>query len=91
MIHLPGTNIEYISTKIDHNIGILNRTQDFFPKSSLITLYKTLIEPYFKYCNIVWGQYNESLKDKLQSLQNKAVRTYDYTNQNGFLKEFWLA
>ena len=27
-----------------------------------------------KYCNVVWGQCNESLKDRLQVLQNRAVR-----------------
>ena len=87
----------YTSTKINHNIGILKKTQNFLPKSSLITLYKTLIKPYFRYCNIVWGQCNETLKDKLQSLQNKAVRTiagqsYEYTNHNRLLKEFgWLS
>ena len=90
-------HIEYISTKINRNIGILKRAQNFLPKSSLTTLYKTLVEPYFRYCNIVWGQYNETLKDKLQSLQNKAVRTiagqsYEYTNHNRLLKEFgWLS
>ena len=46
-------HIEYISTKINRNIGILKRTQNVLSKSSLITLYKTLIEPYFRYCNIV--------------------------------------
>ena len=90
-------HIEYISTKINRNIGILKGTQNFLPKSSLITLYKTLIERFFRYCNIVWGQCNETLKDKLQSLQNKAVRTiagqsYEYTNHNRLLKEFgWLS
>ena len=90
-------HIEYISTKINRNMGILKRTQNFLPKSSLITLHKTLIEPYFRYCNIVWGQCNETLKDKLQSLQNKAVRTivgqsYEYANHNRLLKEFgWLS
>ena len=77
-------HIEYISKKIN------------LSRSSLITLYKTLIEPYFRDCNIVQGQCNETLKDKLQILQNKAVRTiagqsYEYTNHNKFLKEFgWL-
>ena len=62
-----GHHMEYISTKINRNIGILKRTQNYLPRSSLITLHKTLIEPYFRYCNIVWGQCNETLKDKLQS------------------------
>ena len=34
-----------------------------------------MIEPYYRYCSVVWGQYCETLKDKLQVLQNRAVRT----------------
>ena len=55
-------HMEYISTKINRNIGILKRTQNYLPRSSLIILYKTLIEPYCSYCNIVKGQCNETLK-----------------------------
>ena len=33
-----------------------------------------MIEPYFRYCNIVWGQCNETLLDRLQTLQNRAAR-----------------
>ena len=90
-------HIEYISTKINRNIGVLKRTRNYLPRSCLITLYKTLIEPYFRHCNMVCGQCNETLKDKLQSLQNKAVRTiagqsYEYTDHNRLLKEFgWLS
>ena len=40
----------------------------------LTTLYMTLVEPHFRYCDIVWGQCNETLKDKLQTLQNRAAR-----------------
>ena len=91
-------HIEYTSTKINRDIGVLKRTLNYLPRSFLIiTLYKTLIEPYSRYCNIVWGQCNETLKDKLQSLQNKTVRTfagqrYEYTNHNRLLKEIgWLS
>ena len=38
-------------------------------------IYRTFIEPYLRYCSIVWGQCNETQKDKLQALQNKAART----------------
>ena len=80
-------HMEYISRKINRNIGVLKR------RSSRITLYKTMIEPYFRYCNIVWSKCNETLEDKLQSLQNKAARTiagqrYEYTDNNRLLKEF---
>ena len=57
----------------------------------------TSIEPYFRYCSIVWGQCGETLKDKLQTLQNKATRTianlqYDEANYYELLTEFsWLS
>ena len=44
------------------------------PKDSLITLYKSLVEPYFRYCNTVWGRCGKSYIDKLQTLQNRAAR-----------------
>ena len=68
-------HIDYISSKITRNIGILKRIRHFIPRESLLLLYHTLIEPYFKYCSIVWGQCSESLKDRLQTLQNRAART----------------
>ena len=56
-----------------------------------------MIEPYFRYCSIVWGQCGETLKDKLQTLQDKAARTvaklrYDEANHYELLTEFgWLS
>ena len=46
-------HVDYISSKITRNIGILKRVRHFIPKESLLLLYHTLIEPYFKYCSIV--------------------------------------
>ena len=37
-------------------------------------LYRTLVETHFRYCDVIWGQCNETLKDRLQLLQNKAAR-----------------
>ena len=37
-------------------------------------LYRTLVETHFSHCNVIWGQCNETLIDKLQLLQNMAVR-----------------
>ena len=67
--------VDYISSKITCNIGILKRFRHFIPMESLLLLYHTLIEPYFRYCSIVWRQCSETLKDKHQTLQNKAART----------------
>ena len=90
-------HVNYISSKITCNIGILKRVRHFIPKESLLLLYHTLIEPYFKYCSIVWGQCSETLKNKLQTLQNKAARAiaklrYDEANHSKLLTDFgWLS
>ena len=84
---------DYISSKIICGIGILKRIRHFIPRDSLLLLYHTLIEPYFRYCSIIWGQCCETLKDKLQTLQNKAAQTiaklrYDEANHYELLTEF---
>ena len=78
-------HIDYISSKIIRGIGILKGIRHFIPRDPLLLLYYILTEPYFRYCSIMWGQCGETLKDKLQTLQNKAARTiaklrYDEAN-----------
>ena len=89
-------HVDYISTKIAQGVGILKRTRSFLPKQSLLTLYRSMIEPYFRYCNIVWGQCNETLLDRLQTLQNRAARvianiSYEAADHNSLLCDYgWL-
>ena len=89
--------IDYISSKIMFGTGNLKRIMHFILKDSLLLLYHTLIKPYCRYCSIVWGQCGETLKDKLQTSQNKAARTiaklrYDEANHNKLLTGFgWLS
>ena len=56
-------HVEYISTKIRRGIGILKRTSKFLNEGSLLMIYSSRIEPYLRYCNIVWGQCKETLKN----------------------------
>ena len=48
-------HIEYITKKIKQNLGMMKKFKGSVPKDSLVTLYKTLVEPYLRYCNIIWG------------------------------------
>ena len=90
-------HVEYISTKIRRDIGILKRTSKFLKEGSLFMIYSSLIERYLRYCNIVWGQCDETLKDKLQALQNKAARSiakvkYEDADHHKVLGQFgWLS
>ena len=89
-------HVDYISSKVIKNIGIIKRVRSFLPRHSLLTLYRTLVEPYLRYCNTVWGQCNETLKERLQCLQNKVARAiafqrYDEANHLKILNDFeWL-
>ena len=67
-------HIDYISTEIKRRIGVMKKTSKCLDKNSLLMLYRTLIETHFRYCNVVWGQCNDTLTDRLQILQNKAAR-----------------
>ena len=41
---------------------------------TLVTVYKTLIQPQFDYCSQVWGCLGITLQNHLQRLQNSAAR-----------------
>ena len=90
-------HIEYVSKKIRRNIDVLKRLRNVIPRDSLITRYKTLIEPHFRYRNTVWGYCNETLIQKLQVLQNRASRVirfskYECTDHSKLLKSLnWLS
>ena len=88
--------IDSISKKVRKNIGVIKHVRDSVPKESLTLLYKTLVEPYFRYCSSAWGKCGTSLIDKLQTLQNRAARAvskvkFDETDHEQFLKSLgWL-
>ena len=86
-------HIDYISTKIARGVGILKRTRSFLRKQSLLTLCQSTIKLYFRYCNTVWGQCNETLLDRLQTLQNSAARvianvSYEAADHSGLLCDY---
>ena len=88
-------HIDYSSSKIIR--GIPQAYQALHTKGLPTIALQYIVEPYFRYCSIVWGQCGETLKDKLQTLQNKAARTiaklrYDEANHYKLLTEFgWLS
>ena len=68
------TYIVEICKKICSGIGVLRRIRQFVPEGSLVTLCKSLIQPYFDYCSPLWDTCNKTLRNKLQILQNRAAR-----------------
>ena len=64
-------HIDYISTKISKNIGIIKKARKLFDNKTLLTLYYSFIFPYFNYCIHLWGSTFESHLNKLIVLQKK--------------------
>ena len=60
------------------------------PYQLLVNLYMTMTEPYFRYCEIIWGQFNHTLKNKFsetailfqkESIYHLEKRHFQYHDQ----------
>ena len=48
--------IAYIATKISKSLGFLSRLRHFVPSSTLLNIYRSLIQPYISYGLALWVQ-----------------------------------
>ena len=74
-------HLQSVRQKVGCGIRILKRIRPFVGLEHLINVYRSIVEPYFTYCCIVWDSIGETLVDSLQKLQNRAARVitgYDY-------------
>ena len=68
------SHIASIRKKVTRNVGILKKVKPVLNRLNLIDIYRSLIEPYFTYCCIVWDSIGETQIKSLQKLQNRAAR-----------------
>ena len=79
-------HISAMTKKISKGIGMLRFGKRYLPLNTIQTMYKSLVEPYFRSCCSVWGVCSITALNKLQKLQNRAVRIatnspYDASSQ----------
>ena len=67
-------HIDYISKKIAKGIGVIIKARKVFDKTTLLSIYNSLILPYIGYCIHIWGNAYQTHLQKLHVLQNKIVR-----------------
>ena len=60
-----NNHINLINSKVSKTIGILKYVKNKLPDHILRSLYFTLVNPYYEYCNIVWAVKNTVLLQKL--------------------------
>src|SRR5258708_26577085 len=63
-----------VSLKISKSLGVLTRVRSILSQKLLVTLYYTMIHPYFLYCHIIWGGASELALHKLVCIQKRALR-----------------
>ena len=84
-VHIDQTlswnvHVENLCKKIASGIGALKRVRSFVPHETLRSIFMSLVQPHFDYCNSVWGCCGKTLASKLQKLQNRAARILTYSN-----------
>ena len=67
-------HISEVIGKVAKVLAALRRLRPICPQSTLVTIYKSLILPHLDYCSALWGCICNGLSQKLEKLQNRAVR-----------------
>ena len=60
--------------KISRALGMLRHTKQYLPLSILQIMYRSLVEPYSRFCCPVWGVFGTTALAKLHKLQNRAAK-----------------
>ena len=67
-------HIKALECKIAHSVGILTKLKTILPKQNLLQLYHTLVHSNLTCGVSIWGSIYSSYLQKLQKLQNKALK-----------------
>lgn len=67
-------HIKALELKLSRALGILNKLKQVLPQDILLKLYYALIHPNLLYGLIAWGSTYPTYLNKLNTLQNKAVK-----------------
>ena len=68
-----SVDLKYITNKINKSIGLLHKLHFILPRQLLITIYKSFIQPYLDYGDIIFDQaFNKLFHDNLESIQYNA-------------------
>ena len=81
-----SNHINAITKKVSSGIGSIKRISRCVSPATLHTICHGLVQSQFDYCSVVWGNCAKILSDKLQRLQNRAVRVLTHTSYDADAK-----
>ena len=66
--------VEKIIKDITSSIYLLKRIRPYITQNSAMLFYKSIIQAKFDYCDVIWGNCGKGSLNRLQKLQNRALR-----------------
>ena len=67
-------HIKSLESKVSRSVGILTKLKSFIPQQTLLQLYHSLVHSHLTYGITVWGSTHSTYLQKLQNLQNRALK-----------------
>ena len=61
VLNVGGSPRNFHSLKVNRSISGLKQARDYVPLDVLNTIYKSLIQPVFDYCDVVWDNLDQGL------------------------------
>jgi len=84
-------HIQNICKKIASALGAIKRMRHLISCNVLINVCDSLVQPYFNYSSVVWGNCGSGFSEKLQKLQNRAARILICVNYGSNVNELFRA
>ena len=82
--------MKLIYNKISKSIGIIQRVSYNLPTSVLLSLYYTMIYPYYEYCNIIWANVKSKYLEKLSTSHRKVLRIVFKLKWNAYIDHLYV-
>lgn len=67
-------NVDYLCKKVSKKVGVLSRLARYITMGARISIYKSVIAPHFDFCATLLYLCDESSFERMQKLQNRAMR-----------------
>ena len=82
--------IEFLSTKLSRSAGIFSKLRYYVSKDMLIKVYHALFNSHLQYAILCWGNATATLINRLQVLQNRAIRNMFKIPRYSRLNNYYL-
>ena len=69
-----ATHVNKVCRKVSQQVAVLKRMRNMLPFETRLRIYTSFIAPHFNYCSESWHFCNKSSADKLEKVDERAIR-----------------